>query len=294
VALCALLALYAARTFARNLDWRDNLTLASADVNTCPRSFRLRDTLARALWEQDDRRNLDAAIREEEISWAMLEPLPVDCSSELPPTYLGMYYAFKADFMGGASNPQSLPWRQKSIAALLRARAISQAAARAFDQAQLAHGKPLGARIGMPELYFALAAGYNSLARYAEAVEALLQGRSLNPGMPMFYDEMAGAYAAMRQYDRAVTALEAKGMLDGFAPATVAGIAQMYAHIPEAACAVRPGSAGPQLNPACPKVRSDLCLAASELAQAFTEARNPAQAGAFRAEAAQRYGCAMQ
>ena len=41
-------------------------------------------------------------------------------------------------------------------------------------------------------------------------------------------------------------------------------------------------------------MKSDLCLAASDLAQAFTEARNPAQAAAFRAQAAQRYGCAME
>jgi tetratricopeptide (TPR) repeat protein len=195
--------------------------------------------------------------------------------------------------MGGASNPASRPWYEKSVAVLVRARAISQAAARAFDQAQLAHGKPLGGPIGMPELYLALGSGYASLARHSEAVEAFLQGRRLNPGMPLFYDGLASAYAAMGQYDRAVTALEAKGMLDGFAPATLAGIARMYAHIPEASCAVESRGAGVQLNPACPKVRNDLCLAASDVAQAFTEGRNPAQAGVFRAEAAQRYGCAM-
>ena len=94
-------------------------------------------------------------------------------------------------------------------------------------------------------------------------------------------------------YDRAVTALEAKGMLDGFAPATSTGIARMYANMPGAACAVQSSGAGPRLDLSCPKVKSDLCLAASDLAQAFTEARNPARAGAFRAEAAQRYGCAM-
>jgi tetratricopeptide (TPR) repeat protein len=176
---------------------------------------------------------------------------------------------------------------------LLRARAISQAAARAFDEAQLAHGKPLGGRIGMPELYLALGGDYSSLARHAEAVEAFLQGRSLNPGMAMFYDGLAGAYWAMGQYDRAVAALEAKGMLEGFAPATLAGIARMYANMPDAACAVESRGAGPGLNLNCPKVKSDVCLAASDLAQAFTEARNPAQARTFRADAAQRYGCAM-
>ncbi|MGA3097067.1 MAG: DUF1736 domain-containing protein [Bryobacteraceae bacterium] len=293
VAMGVLLALYAGRTFARNLDWRDNLTLASADVGTSPRSVRLRDTLAKALWEQDGRRNIDAAIREEEVSWAIVEPLPIEWSTELPPTYLGIYYSFKADLMGGASNPQGRAWYEKSIAMLLRARAISQAAARAFDEAQLAHGKPLGGRIGMPELYLALGSDYYSLARYPEALEAFLQGRSLNPGMTMFYDGLADVYWAKGEYDSAAISLETKGMLEGFAPATLTAIARIYARIPDAACAVESRGAGPQINLNCPKVKSDLCLAASDLAQAFMEARNPAQARTFRAEAAQRYGCAM-
>lgn len=293
VALGVLLALYAGRTFARNLDWRDNLTLASADVPTSARCVRLRDALAKALWEQDGRRNIDSAIREEEVSWAIVEPLPVERSSELPPTYLGIYYAFKADLMGGASNPQSRPWYEKSVAVLLRARAISQAAAKGFDAAQLAHGKPLGVRIGLPELYLALGSDYSSLGRPAEAVEAFLQGRSLNPGMPLFYDGLAGAYWAMGQSGRAVAALEAKGMLEGFAPATLTGIAQMYANMPDAACALESRGRGPQINLNCPKVKSDLCMAASDLAEAFADARNPEQAHTFRAEAAQRYGCVM-
>jgi len=272
---------------------RDNLTLASADVGTSPRSVRLRDTLAKALWEQDSRRNIDAAIREEEVSWAIVEPLPIEWSTELPPTYLGIYYSFKADLMGGASNPQGRAWYEKSIAMLLRARAISQAAARAFDEAQLAHGKPLGGRIGMPELYLALGSDYYSLARYPEALEAFLQGRSLNPGMTMFYDGLADVYWAKGEYDSAAISLETKGMLEGFAPATLTAIARIYARIPDAACAVESRGAGPQINLNCPKVKSDLCLAASDLAQAFMEARNPAQARTFRAEAAQRYGCAM-
>jgi tetratricopeptide (TPR) repeat protein len=206
---------------------------------------------------------------------------------------VGIYYSFKAEFMGGGSNPQSRPWYEKSIAALLRARAISQAAAKAFDEAQLAHGKPLAGRIGLPELYLALGSDYYSLARYPEALEAFLQGRSLNPSMTMFYDGLADVYWASGQYDRAVTSLETKGMLEGFAPATLTGIARIYARIPAAACAVGSRGAGPQINLNCPKVKSDLCVAASELAQAFTDARNPAQAGTFRAEAAQRYGCAM-
>jgi hypothetical protein len=111
--------------------------------------------------------------------------------------------------------------------------------------------------------------------------------------MAMFYDGLSDVYWARGQYDRAATALESKGMVEGFAPATTNAIARIYARMPEAACALESRDGRPQINLSCPKVKSDLCLAASDLAQAFMDARNPEQARAFRAQAAQRYGCAM-
>src|ERR1017187_2317587 len=64
--LGALLLLYTGRTWARNADWRDNLTLGLADVETAPRSARLHDLLAKAWFAQNSSANLDRAIAEQE------------------------------------------------------------------------------------------------------------------------------------------------------------------------------------------------------------------------------------
>ena len=62
-ALIALLAVYTVRTIARNPAWNNNASLSAADVPTSPRSFRLRDMLAQALFAQDARGNIDRAIQ---------------------------------------------------------------------------------------------------------------------------------------------------------------------------------------------------------------------------------------
>ena len=101
--------LYTGRTLARNLDWKDDLSLGTADTVTAPRSFRLHDLLARALFDQDPQRNLDAAIAEQEKSWAILSPLPPAISSEMPPMFLGIYYGMKAASLGAGDIPRAAP-----------------------------------------------------------------------------------------------------------------------------------------------------------------------------------------
>src|SRR5439155_26645027 len=59
IVLTALLCLYAGRTVARNSDWRDDLTVRSADVLTSAASFRLHDLLGRSLFVQNSTANVD-------------------------------------------------------------------------------------------------------------------------------------------------------------------------------------------------------------------------------------------
>jgi hypothetical protein len=74
----------------------------------------------------------------------------------------------------------------------------------------------------------------------------------------------------------------------------VAAIREVYRKIPDGACAFAQQGTAWQLNMSCPVVKSDLCLAWSDLAQAYTEARQPAQSQALRDAAVSRYGCAAQ
>jgi tetratricopeptide (TPR) repeat protein len=243
--------------------------------------------LAKALFELDARRNIDRSIQEEERSWEILALLPPARSSEFPPTFLGIYYGAKADL----DPANSRAWYEKSAAVLEKAREISQAGEKAYDDIQRAHGVAPGERVGFQQLYFNLANACLNLGRYQEAIDALRYGRGLNPAALEAYDGLEVAYAATSNFRLAAVSLEQKAQVDGFQPATVAAIRSVYEKIPDGSCAfVRQGTDS-QLNMRCPAVKSDLCAAWSDLAQAYADALQPAQSQALRDAAVNRYGC---
>ena len=287
ILLAAAVALCACRTLARNRAWRDNLALASADVETAPASFKLHEMLAKSLYDRDAGRNLDRAIAEEERAWAILRPLPPRLSTELTPSYLGVYYRAKGDASGGPRTPPGRAWYEKSVNVLLRARDISRAAEQAFDETQRAAGKPLSARGASPDLYLNLAAALLGLGRYPEALEAARYSLGLDPRRSEAGEGMALAWMGMDRPRDAAVAMEERGLMEGFGRATVDGLADLYRQVPQGECAVRDG----QLNRECPVVAGDLCRAAADLAAAHREARLEAEARRIAETAASQYGC---
>jgi tetratricopeptide (TPR) repeat protein len=290
--LAAALVILAGRTFARNRDWQDNLTLFSHDAGSAPRSFKVHDTLGRSLFENDPRANLDRAISEAEIACAMLRPLPLALRSDQALNYLGMYQGVKADGLGGASTPEGRRWYERSLAALLEAREVAKATESAYVRTQLQHRKPIAERIGFQDLYVNLGAALSRLGRREEALDAYRQGRGLNPVSLEFYDGMAGVHVAAGNVQAAAIVMDEKAQLDGMQPATVAGLRQLYSAIPGGDCAVVRQNAAATLDADCPKLREDMCAAAVDLAQAFGEALRPDRARAIREAARARYGCA--
>jgi tetratricopeptide (TPR) repeat protein len=299
--LAAAVVIFAGRTLARNHDWQDNLALFSHDVGTAPESYKVHDTLGRSLFERDPHANLDRAIREAEIACAILRPLPLAWRSDQALNYLGMYQGVKADGLGGTSTVEGRRLYETSLAALLEARDVSQAAEAAYVRTQLQHHKPITERIGFQDLYVNLGAALSRLGRREQALEAYRYGRNLNPVSLEFYDGIAGVHAAANNAQAAAIAIDEKAQLDGMQPATVNALQQLYAAIPGGGCAVtlQRGSAtgsttgSTSLDASCPKLREDMCAAAVDLAQAFIEARRPEQARAIQKAALARYGCAV-
>ena len=269
-----LLVLYVGRTFARNSNWNDDYALASADTVTAPRSFRLHDMLAKALFERDPKGNLDQAIAEQEKSWDILRMLPPERSSEFPPTFLGIYYSIKGD-------------HAKSLEVLLKAREISRALEKQYDDIQKAAGRPLTTRAAFPLLYTNLANDYLNLGNVPEAIEALRYARGLSPKAMEAWEGLALAYATSGDPASAAAMMMAKGQLDGFSAGTVSALRELYGKMPDAACAFT----GNGLNGQCPRVKTDLCRGSAELVQAFTEARMPADAAQSRENAVRQWGC---
>jgi hypothetical protein len=283
----ALVAVLAVRTFARNTDWRDNLTLARADVPNAPRSARLHEMLAASLYEQDPVRNLDAAIASGEAAWEILRVLPVGEIYQQTPARLGAYYRLKGDAVGP---PASREWYQKSAAVLERAREVSQAIEKAYDQAQLSHGKPLATRLAYQPVYADLGMAYMRLGRYTDAVGALRYGREVDPRTPALYDLLAAAYTAQGEPQSAAAALLEKILLLGATPEALGQVAGVYG---EGSCAIERGSGWMRLNEACPRIQADLCAAYRDLGDLLRQARLPEAAVQFDTRSPKQ-GCAAR
>jgi tetratricopeptide (TPR) repeat protein len=280
----ALVAVLACRTFARNGDWQDNLTLARADVPSAPRSARLREMLASSLFARDPVGNLDAAIASGEAGWQILRALPPVEIYQQTPARLGAYYRLKGDAVGP---PQNREWYEKSLSLLERARESSQAIEKAYDQAQLAHGKPLATRVAYQPVYADLGLTYMRLGRYPEAIAALRYGREVDPRTAAPYDLLAQAYAAQGDPRGAAATVLAKVLLLGATPEALAQAAQVYG---EASCAIERGDGWMRLNDACPQIQPDVCSALRDLADLLGKARLPDASAQFAAKL-QKQGC---
>jgi tetratricopeptide (TPR) repeat protein len=212
--LGALALLYSGRTWARNADWRDSLTLGLADVQTAPRSVRLHDMLAKAWFDQDPP-NFGRAIAEQETAWKLVRDLPPELSSELIPAHLGTYYAERAKI---APQADRHAWLEKSVAVLIQARQVSLASEIIFDDAQVKHDKPPAPRQVFVPLYRYLADDYMSLGRYSEALDALRYERILTPRFPPVYEAMAVAYRGLGDTQGEAVARAGKALVEGRAP----------------------------------------------------------------------------
>jgi hypothetical protein len=91
--------------------------------------------------------------------------------------------------------------------------------------------------------------------------------------------------------ERAAVILIEKTQVDGYKPATVAAIQQLYARIPGGGCAIGSQNGEWKLNPDCPLMRTDMCLAWADLAHVYVEGRRPEEARFLRDRALGRYGC---
>jgi tetratricopeptide (TPR) repeat protein len=279
-----LVTLLAVRTFARNLDWKNNLTLAQADVSNAPRSARLQEMLASSLFAQDPAQNLDAAIAHGEAAWEILRVLPPGRIYQQTPARLGAYYRMKGDAVGAPANRE---WYQKSAVLLERARESSQAIEKAYDQAQLAGGRPLATRVAYQPLYRDLGLAYLKLGRYGEAVNALRYGREVDPRTPLLYDLLAAAYSADRQPRQAAATVLEKVLLLGANSEALAQVGRIYG---EGSCAIVRGAGWVRLNEECPQIRPDLCLAEVDLVELLGKARLPEMSMQF-AKGALKSGC---
>lgn len=244
VVLAVVVAGFAIRTWVRNLDWRDDLTMATAGVKASPHSFKTHRLLAVALFQsQPDYSNIDHVLRESNKSLAILKTLPDNRDIPSPWNEAAAYHLAKGDSLHGSSNE---PYEQ-AVEMAKRAIAI-EAASRT----------PVAA-----ESYRLLATAYLRLHKGDQALSAATQARTLDPSSVDAYRQIADAYLAQSRGEDAAIAL-AQGMFATGDGSLRMDLLKLYqSGVDTAACAVVDGPRGPALNPQCEIVRRDLCAGAA-------------------------------
>ncbi len=258
VAICvlAMAAGLAFRTWLRNLDWADDKTMATAGVQTSPRSFKFHRLLAAQLLGTDpSQSDIDHALAEADRSVAILASLPDDLDLPGPWNLAAVCHRVKGDRL---PRDDARAQYEEAARLALRSIAIDIASRGAYDRR---HGMKAAVPASAAEGYRTLASAYLHLNRAPEALAAAIQAQGIDPANTGVYEEIADAELAQEHGENAAIAL-AEGMFATGDRNLLGELLKLYRGGVDAnGCAIKPGAHGPTLNPACPMVHRDLCEA---------------------------------
>jgi tetratricopeptide (TPR) repeat protein len=303
-ALCLILiAALSVRTWFRNADWKDDLSIATASVEASPGSFKTHDLLANVLYASDPAHaNIDRVIAESEKSLAILDPLPYNRSVPDPYQLAGTCYLYRGDLLRQKAPQGSLPQEsllsyEKAIAALLRFLLIEKAEFAEFQNKLKPGGpSPKSAEhitdVRQGDAYTLLSIAYLRSGDSNSAADAAVRARALNPLSSQLYRQRAEiALAAGRTDGAASTLIEgAFVMSDG---SLRQRLVEVYQHTLPGSCALKPGPRGLALNPACPLVHSNICSAAAGTIQTLEGAGQNELAQTRKKMFAEEFGCTL-
>jgi len=283
-AFAAVALLFAARTFARNIDWGSERALFESGEAAEPASFRLHDALAPIYLQAGQ---LDNAVREADRSLEILDPLP-DARS-MPNAYVtaGRVYSDKADSLPAA---EGLAWRKKALDTLRRGERITAALNEQFRQEDLAHGRPFHP-VDLSLLYENL--GYVELKgkNFNESAATLEKALRLSL-VPGVFINLATALAGKDDpHDAEVTILEGMIWRHDDTPIAINVIKIFSLTEPNSCALVRSGNTF-RLNTSCPLVQSELCEASARLIPLLEAQRQTADMSRVRA-GAEHAGCKL-
>jgi protein O-mannosyl-transferase len=300
--VCVLVFLYGARTFVRNFDWRDDITLWTSAIRVCPDSFKTHKSLAYALYEKDgpEYKNIDRIIREAEEAVRITDTAPINDRASIVYLHLGTYYRIKGDKLlqrvgAGtfAISGQSAQYYRKAVETLLRAVDLDHQ----FNNIQREKDLRRGRRpdqihdVGNHEIYFHLGLTYQRLSQYDNALQAFLYMRHLVPNNPDAYLNISRAHLAMGQKEAAAIALLQTCLLDNSRKDVWSQLFELYRDLDRDNCAVVVVDGKSQLNLGCPIVRRHICTAYLDLARVFVETKQEALARQIKEVATKNYHC---
>lgn len=296
VALGVIAVALAARTWVRNGDWQDQLSMAEASVRTSPNSFKVHRLLAATLYENaPPGASLDRPIEEAERAVAILDSLPDSRNAREVYRQAGGFHLAKGDLWRDRDPALSTHEYERALQLLQRSMAIDKARRAEYERKGGAdwarrHPSQVGASRGDPDTPWMLAAAYWRLRKAPEATAAATEALTYHSTDPEGYRQISTIFAAQGKIQDAAMALMEGGLITSDLTFK-ADLVDLYQRASEQSCALRPGPNGPALNPACDEVHKPFCAAYVEAIKADEENNRWDAAHQHQQELTQTYGC---
>jgi protein O-mannosyl-transferase len=297
IALCAVTAVFAIRTWVRNTDWQDDLASARAIVRIAPASYKGHALLASALY--DSHADIDSVIAESEKSLAPLQPLP-DSENYAPPfQQAGLFYLTKGDALltrdaeGRMVTPTSARQAyQRALEVLERCVSIVQSNnVRENEQARARGGAEIKPR-SYADLYRLLSEAELRLGDAPRALDHARYALDLSPFSAPMYLQLADVLLHSGRTEESIVALM-EGEIITSDPGLNAQIVQLYrSGLDPQGCASVEKNGQATLNPSCEIVHRHLCEGSTAAEQIYAQAGRADLAASTKDLAVQKLGCA--
>ncbi len=286
VALYVVAALFLIRTWARNADWHDELSLARATVTAAPASYKGHAILAATLYRS--RGDIDTIIAESEKSLAILEPLSALETDVLPYQQAGQYYLSKGDSLlpsnSNGMTPAARQAYQRAREVLGRARAIVDAKLAQQNAEARAAGKPPVQPSAFADLYRLISAVEMRFGEMQPALDQAVYALNLEPySVPAYLQLGDVLLRSGRAEDAAVTLLE--GEIVTKDPVLTEQLGRLYrSGLDPQGCALVKNQGQWTLNLSCGVVRRHICKAWAGAEKIYTQAGSPNLAASARGQ----------
>jgi tetratricopeptide (TPR) repeat protein len=283
VTLCVIVAAFAARTWTRNSDWRDDVSLMTAAAETSPHSYKSHRALAAALYDSDTTHaNIDRVIAEAERSLAILDSVPDWRNNAAAYRQASSYYLTKGDLL--AAKPESQRAYQKALDLLLRSKTIVSA-----TYERLAAKEPGQAKLA--DLERSISDTRLRLKDPSKALDAAATALELDPLNAQTYRQLSTAFLANGQADEAAVAL-VEGTIVTADLSLRRDLLSLYRQgLDSKGCATVPGPNGPAFNPSCEIVRRHTCTAVAATIPLYLRIERRDLAEQLKASASRDFGC---
>ncbi len=232
VILSVMIAALAVRTWARNRDWKDDLTIAETSVKASPNSFKTHDLLANVLFAQS---KTGAAIAESEKTLEILAPLPIDRKPADPYKFAANCYLLRGEYA-------------RAIPAL-------------ETYAEIRKTEPDG--------WLMLSTAYLNMNQTDRAGRAAARARDLAPLNPQVYAQTAEIDGAAGKLDDAAVAL-IEGVFVTGDQSLRKDLVELYRRaMAPGSCML---TATQAINPNCPAVHAQACAASGYVVRTLAAA----------------------